>query len=277
MRLLLLLIATVAITGCPEPDDDFWRDPSEPTPTPTPEPDPDARIAELEFDRVRDESGDVDTRVRASFHEPVNQPLRPSVPSGLDDCEAGKAANTAFDLPASTMDIGELILMTEDGEESLTFDGTYWSGYLPNSAWIPNEEIGFRVTGGEDLAGQIWADQLGTPARLELDVAEATDDGIQLQWTGSNSDGHVELLIATAPADELIWVACKLFDDGEELILWEDLAGVGPGEARLELRRETSTVFAVDDGEGNATGASRVIRSFDLPEVAADDDDSAGQ
>ncbi len=277
MRLLLLLIATVAITGCPDPDDDFWRDPSEPTPAPTPEPDPDARIAELEFDRVRDANGDVDTRVRASFHEPINQLLRPSVPSGLDDCEAGEAANSDYDLPASTLDVGELILMTEDGEEPLTFDGAHWTGYLPNSAWIPNEEIGFRVTGGEDLAGQIWADQLGTPARLDLDLAEATDDGLQLEWTGANSDGHVELLLAIAFGEQLNWVACKLFDDGEELIAWEDLAGVGPGEARLELRRETSTVFPVGEGEGNATGASRVIRPFDLPVVTGDDDDSAGQ
>lgn len=277
MRLLFLLIATAALAGCPDPDADFYRDPVEPTPTPTPAPDPDARAAVLEFDRVRDETGDVDTRVRASFFLPVIQPLRPAVPAGLDDCETGKSTNSAFDLPEHALDVGELVLMTDDGEEPLEFDGTAWTAFLPNAAWVPNQEIGFRATGGADLEAQSWDEALGTPARLDLDLVEATADGLLLQWTGANSDSHVAMYLVDTPGDELVWVACRLFDDGEELIAWEDVASLGAGEVRLELRRETSTLFAVGDAQGVASGASRVIRPVDLPEVAADDDDSAGR
>lgn len=254
----------------------------------TEEPDPMARAAWIEMDRAGTfGQAQAQLAIHASFFAPRPVVARTPLPGDLDACDAGVDLPGLFGVPPSAWDAGTPVLALQDGSEvDLGWDGpdSRWEASLPASAWIGEQDYGIGIGGGQDIAALDLPALLGTPATLAVSsIDTAAVDGLALTWAGSNDNGHVELRLTSDPfpgddgQDLVAWVACRLLDDGGQVVPWDDLAVVSLAEVQFELLRARSTVFLTAEGYvGVAAGASTVDHRVVIPGIG-DDDDSAAE
>ncbi len=287
---LLVLPALLLSCGEPEDDDPFERgvDRDDDDDDDTPEWDAENRTAFIQMERtnIYGEDG-ASVEITAAFFPPTPMIVRSPVPEELDSCTDGVDHPDQFEVPASQWDAGVVTLQLQDGD---TVDLEWNEGAaryertLSSSAWTGEREYTVLWSGGEDVPEAEHIDILGTPASLMMDEFDPhVEDGLYLTWLGGNNNGHVELRITSDPIAEgeeeegqVVWVACKLRDDNQAIVDWDDLMPMSGRDATMELLRPRTTTFDTHpDQPGDVLGASVVINLFDFPQLGDDDDDAA--
>jgi hypothetical protein len=295
--LLLTLLGLVAVPlltpacGPPEDDDPFERgvdrDDDDGDDDDTPEWNPDLQTGWIEFHRANT-YGETSASVSATaaFFPPTPTTARTPVPEELDLCATGVDYPDVFGVPDSEWDVGTVTLVLVDGtEEQLEWNGGAGEhqAVLPTSAWQGEQEYTVRLSGGDDVPETELTGLLGTPAALTMDDFDPLDDdGLALSWTGGNNNGHVELRLTSDPLNDeeldgqVVWIACKLRDDNQHVLDWDDLAPLDGLATTVELLRARSNPFdTLPEQPGSVLGTSTVHEEFDFPDLGDDDDDSA--
>jgi hypothetical protein len=284
---LLALAVPLVVAGCqPEEPDPFDRSGNgsgdDDDDDATDEPGEDALDGWIEF--VRDNvhgSTQASVEILASWFPAQEVERRPDFAADLDGCSERTLESTDFDVPDSTLDAGGTTLVLLDGTEvPLQLSGGLFRATLPSAAWVGEQEYVVRVGGGADIPPLelTGAESLGTPAALLVTSVEL-DPGVDLtiDWTGENNNGEVLLhLVGEDDDGETALVGCRLSDDGDATIPWDELEGLEGLEVYMEMVRSRSTDFDIPEERiGRVEGISQVRHLLDFPDLGDDDDDDA--
>jgi hypothetical protein len=262
---LLFLIPMLLLLACPSTRGSFFDDPDpEPTPDPQPTPGDDARMGWIQLEHRWTEDSPATFRATASFHDPTEYDLWPTDSTGLDECEPGSIGATAWELPASDLDVGTPVIELENTKVELNFDGTHWSRQLSIDFWEEFEEFTFRVTGGPDLPAQFYEAVVGTPATLTFEEFSEGADGVTVRWTGANDDADVRVLVYS-DTDPITYVYCRFNDDGEQVIPWSTFEdNLEEGDYTFEARRQRTVDFDLGEWPGTTLGLSTAIATVSV-------------
>ena len=239
------------------------------------------RSAYVEFNRQTTFGEDkATTLLYSSWFNPRDFLARIPLPAKVDSCHSGENpagvySGEGFDdfvlgAPFTQDDIGSPTLTTPSGRIiDMTLGENYWFGVTESNDWESHAAYDISISGGADRDAAQYPGALGTPAALTLLTMDQDDEGLALSWYGGNDNGHVELRIihtTDGPDNNHIWVVCRLFDDGEETVLWADLDSLAGLESEVELLRSATANFDTDmEVPGVATGVSSSKGWLTLP------------